>query len=109
MTCTVSSLWFFYNFFLFYCIIFYFLYLPILSFRVSKLQVSIHNVRFPPLVLVLAPHLLIFVVKANASGLPHVLKLWLGVSDVLLPVKYFCSNKTSFCVNCVSWRSYSCH
>ena len=30
---------------------------------------------------------------------PHVLQLWLGVSMGMLPVKYFCSIKASFCVS----------
>ena len=40
--------------------------------------------------LVFAPHFLKMVVDVNASGPPHILKLWLGVSMVILPVKYFC-------------------
>ena len=35
----------------------------------------------------------------KASCPPHVLKLWLGVSKGMLPVKYFCSNKPSFYVS----------
>ena len=42
-------------------------------------------------------------------GLPHVLKLWLGVSNGMLPVKYFNSNKASFCISQISLRSHGCH
>ena len=42
------------------------------------------------------PHFLNIVVEVKASGPPHVLKLWLGVSKGMLPVKYVRYNKTSF-------------
>ena len=32
----------------------------------------------------------------QASGPPHVLELWLGISKGMLPVKYFRCNKASF-------------
>ena len=32
----------------------------------------------------------------NATGPPHVLEMWFGVSKGMLPMKYFCSNKASF-------------
>ena len=35
-------------------------------------------------------------VEVKASGPPHVLKLWLGVSKGMLPVKCFCSTKSLF-------------
>ena len=44
------------------------------------------------------PHFLDIVVVVNALGPPHVLRLWLGVSNSILPVKYFRSNKASFYV-----------
>ena len=44
------------------------------------------------------PHLLDIVVKVKACGPPHVLKLWLGVSNGMLHVNHFCSNKAFFCV-----------
>ena len=33
---------------------------------------------------------------------PHILKLWFGVSKGMFPVRYFCSNKASFCVTQIS-------
>ena len=42
------------------------------------------------------PHFLEILMDVKASGLPHVLKLWLGVSKGMLPAKYFCFNKSSF-------------
>ena len=43
-----------------------------------------------------SPHFLKIVVEVKASGPPHVLALWLGVSKGMLPVRYFRSNKSSF-------------
>ena len=43
--------------------------------------------------------------EVNASGPPHVLELWLGVSEGMLPVNYLHSNKSSFCVSWLLWRS----
>ena len=43
-----------------------------------------------------SPHFFNVVVELKASGPPHVFELWLGVSKVMLPVEYFCSNKASF-------------
>ena len=34
------------------------------------------------------------------------IKAVVGVSKGLLPVKYICSDKASFCVSQISWRSY---
>ena len=42
---------------------------------------------------VIPPHFLRIAFELKASGPPHVLKLWLGVSKDMLPVKYFSSNK----------------
>ena len=42
------------------------------------------------------PHFLALVVEVKASGAPHVLKLLLGVSKGMLPVRYFCSNNIFF-------------
>ena len=39
------------------------------------------------------------VVEVKASGPPHVLKVWLEASNGMLPVEYFRSNKTSFCIS----------
>ena len=36
------------------------------------------------------------VIEVKASGSPHILKLWLGVSKGMLPAEYFHSNKASF-------------
>ena len=45
---------------------------------------------------------------SQASGRGEsVLKLWLVVGKDMLPVKYLCSNKDSFCVKRISWRSCS--
>ena len=33
------------------------------------------------------------------------LRTVVGVGKSILPVRYFCSNKTSFCVNRILWRS----
>ena len=46
-----------------------------------------------PSELVFPPRFLKIVVVVKASGLPHVVKLWLRVSKGLLAVRYFCSNK----------------
>ena len=37
--------------------------------------------------------------KGESLGRQHVLALWLGVSKDMLPVKYFCLNKASFCIS----------
>ena len=49
---------------------------------------------FLPSELGLTPHFLNNVVDVKTSGLRHVLKLWIEVSKGMLPVKYFCSNKS---------------
>ena len=43
-------------------------------------------------------HFLKIVVEVRALGLPHILTFWLEVSRGMLPVKYFCFNKCSFCL-----------
>ena len=45
--------------------------------------------------LIFPPHVLKIVVVVKASGPPHVLKLWLGVSKGILPVRYVHSNEAS--------------
>ena len=45
------------------------------------------------------PHVLKIVVGVKALGPPHVLEHWYGVSKGMFSVKYFCSIKSSFCVN----------
>ena len=42
------------------------------------------------------PHFFKIMVEVIASGHPHVLKLWLGVSKGMLRVEYFRSNKAFF-------------
>ena len=37
------------------------------------------------------------------------LKTVVGASKGMVPVKYFCSNKASFCVSGMSWSSQDCH
>ena len=46
-----------------------------------------------------SPHFLKIVVEMKASGPSHVLGQWLLVSNGMLAVQYFCSNKASFCVS----------
>ena len=48
--------------------------------------------------LVFTQRFLQIVVLVKASGPPHVLVLWLGVTKGMLPVRYFSFNKASFCV-----------
>ena len=50
----------------------------------------------PPLLsLDFPPHCLEILVMLKASGPPHVLILWFGVSKGMFPVRYFHSTKTS--------------
>ena len=68
------------------------------------------DVVFLPCRATFTPYFLKIMVEVKASGPPHVLGLWLGVSKRMLPVGYFCSNKSSFCAVClseVSWRGKS--
>ena len=55
------------------------------------------------------PHFLSILLEVKASGPPHVLKLWLGVCNGMRPVNYVCSNRASFCVSRISWRSLDFH
>ena len=57
------------------------------------------NVAFLPSQASFSTTFLKIVVEVKASGPPIVLKLWLGVGKGMLPVKYFRSNKASFCVS----------
>ena len=59
--------------------------------------------------LFLAPLLLNIVIEVKASRPPHVLRVWLVVNKVTLPVKYFRSDRASFCVSQISWRSLDGH
>ena len=45
------------------------------------------------------------VVEGKTLGPPHVIQPWLLVSKDLLPVMYYCSNKSSFPTSLISWRS----
>ena len=47
-----------------------------------------------------AAHFLELMVGVVTFGTPHVLKLWLGVGKVMLPVKYFHSSQSSLCWPC---------
>ena len=42
------------------------------------------------------PYFIKIVDELKVLGQPHILKLWLGVSKGMLPVKYFRSNISSF-------------
>ena len=42
------------------------------------------------------PSAIKIVAEVKALGLPHVLKLWLGASNAMLPVKYFTPTKPVF-------------
>ena len=55
------------------------------------------DVAFLPPEIVFPPHFLKIVVEVGASGAPHVLGVWLGISKDMLPVKYFCSTKSLLC------------
>ena len=72
-----------------------------MSNLVVELVIGFHDVAFLPPELVLPPHFLIVVVAVMASGLPHALRLWLGVSKGMFPVKYFAPTKP-LCVSSIS-------
>ena len=57
------------------------------------------HVAFLPSRAIVMLHFLRNVVEVKASRPPHVFKPWLVVGKGMLPVKYFRSNKSSFCVN----------
>ena len=76
---------------------------------VGHLLMGFHDVEHLPSRACFSTTFLKNVVEVNASGQPHVLQLCLTVSKVMLLVKYSCSNKDSFYVSRISWRSYSCH
>ena len=54
------------------------------------------DVAFLPPLTSFPPHFVKIVVEVKASGPPHVLRLWLGVSKGMLAVEYFRSNEASF-------------
>ena len=66
---------------------------------------SVQDVAFLPSGASVFTTFLRMLVEVNALGRPHVLELWLRVSKGMLPVRYFCYNKASFCVSRISWRS----
>ena len=70
---------------------------------ISELLMRFQDVAFLPTEIVFTSHFLNVEVVAKTSGPPHVLGLWLGVSKGMLPVKYFYSNRASFCVSQISW------
>ena len=45
------------------------------------------------------PHFSAIVMEGTVSGQLRVVKLWSGVRKGMLPVKYFHSNRSSFCVS----------
>ena len=47
---------------------------------------------------VVVPAILRIVVEVRATGPPHVVRLWLVLSNGMLPLKYFRSNKASLCL-----------
>ena len=59
-------------------------------------MMTIQDAVFLPSQASFPPHFLKTVVDVKASGQPHIIKLWLGISKVILPVKYFCSTKPLF-------------
>ena len=64
---------------------------------VEELELDFHNMTILPSGASFPPHILKIVAKGKVSGTPHVLKLWLGVSKGMLPVKYICPNKSDLC------------
>ena len=85
-----------YNFFI--CIICFIIYV-IYVYMVGELLTGFQDVAFLPSRGSFQPYFVEIVVEVTALGLPHVLKLWLGVSKGLLPVEYHRSNKVTFCVS----------
>ena len=65
------------------------------SLRVGELLVGFQYAAFLPSGASFPPHFLKIVVEVKASGPPHDIKQWLGVSKGMLPVEYFRSNKAS--------------
>ena len=59
--------------------------------REGELLRGLQDVAFLPPRYCLPPHFLKIVVEVKASGQPHVMKVWLGVSKGMLHVEYFCS------------------
>ena len=70
-----------------------------------KLKMGFQDLVLLPSRASFAPHLLKVMAEVKASGSSHVLKLWLGVSEVMLTVKQFHFNRDSLCVSKISWRS----
>ena len=67
-------------------------------FQPPEFQMSLQDVVFQPPELVFPPHSLKIVVEVKVSGPPHVVKLWVGIGNGMLSVKYFHFIKASFCV-----------
>ena len=69
---------------------------------VRVLQISFQDVAFLPSQASFL-HLMSyrFWLEVKPSRPPHVLELWLGSSKGMLPVKYFCNKKSSFCVSLI--------
>ena len=73
--------------------------------NIGGLQLGFQGVAFQPSrASFFPPPFLKIVVEVKASGPRHVIQLWLGVSKDMLPVRYFRSNNSSFCVSRIPWR-----
>ena len=57
---------------------------------------SFQDVAFMPSRANFLQHFIKIVVEVKASGPPHVIKLWLGETKGMLPVKCYCSAKPLF-------------
>ena len=70
---------------------------------------TFQGIAFQPTRASSSPHFLKIVVEVKTLGPPHVLILLLGVSKGMHPAVSLRSNKASFCVSIISWRSQDCH
>ena len=64
---------------------------------------------FMPTELVFTPHFSKIVAEVKATGLPHVIELWLRIRKGMLLVKYFRPIKVTFYVSSISRGSHDCH
>ena len=63
---------------------------------VGEILMGLQDEAFLPPSAIFSPHFLKIVVEVKASGPPHVIKLWLGVSMEMLPVSTFAPTKPLF-------------
>ena len=54
------------------------------------------DVAFLPSLSTFTPHFINIVVREMASGPSHDFKMWFGIGNGMLPVRYFCSNRSNF-------------